>query len=285
LNILDAVVDVFPVPLAKKVIDAFAPDFIEVEFLQSKRLGAAFPGIVERGKFEIVAMTHTHAHACGFDVAGRSGEASLVYFKVGKFLAASPLDWIVGPDDRYADVYQTNPQTALHIVFAHGAYEPREVRVSLILDGDNLVSQPQSSATALTASNIDFNENEQHRGTLILPWNSSSESYWQVLDEETSGDVTMAFVEVDREKIKEQQYEFKLKLPDGARNHPKKLALGGKKIRMKVNLRGYQYADPAACLPPLLYVALDPDYSSDESAQRLIDQIRPALGSIVGGEM
>ena len=266
------------------MIDAFAPDFIEVEFLPSRRLGLAFPGIVEPGKFEIVAMTHTHAQACGFDVAGRSGEAALVYFKMGKFLAASPVDWIVGPDERYGHVYRTSPQTALHAVFAHGSYEPREVRVSLILDGDNLVSEPQTSTTALTASNIDFNENEQHRGTLILPWNSSSGSYWQVLGEDTRGDLTMAFVEVDREKLKEQQYEFKLKLPDGAKGHPKKRALDGEKIRMKVNLRGYQYSEPAASVPPLFYLALDPDYTSDDSAQRLISEITRAVGCIIGGQ-
>src|SRR5207237_1906457 len=185
---------------------------------------------------------------------------------------------------RYGHVYRTNPQTALHAVFAHGSYEPREVRVSLILDGENLESQPQSSTTALTASNIDFNGNEPHRGRLILPWNSSSESHWEVVGEETRGDVTMAFVEVDREKIKEQQYEFKLKLPDGARGHPRKRALDGEKIRMRVNLRGYQYSEPAASLPPLFYVALDPDYTSDDSAQRLIDEIKRALDCIIGGQ-
>ena len=275
--------DKFPEPLAKKVIDAFAPDFIEIEFLPSRRLGLAFPEIVEPGKFEIVSMTHIHAQACGFDVAGRSGEGALVYFKIGKFVAASPVDWIVGRDERYAHVYRTNPQTALHAVFAHGSYEPREVRVSLILDGENLVSEPQSSTMALTASNIDFNENEEHRGTLILPWNSSSGSHWEVVGEGTRGDVTMAFIEVDREKIKEQQYEFKLKLPDGAPGHPRKRALDGEKIRMKVNLRGYQYSEPSGSAPPLFYLALDPDYTSDESAGRLISEIKGALGCVIGG--
>ncbi|HEY2379965.1 MAG TPA: hypothetical protein VGK48_02170 [Terriglobia bacterium] len=275
----------FPEPLAQKVKTAFDPDFTDVEFLPSKELGQAFPGVIEKGKFEIVSMTRTHAEAAGFDAAESRGDAALVYFKLGKFVAESPVDWIVGPDDRFGRFYRTNPQTVLHSVFAHGCYEPREVRVSLTLDGEHLESEPQSSTFALTASNIDANEDLQHRGTLILPWNSSTPSYWQAEGQNLRGDITMGFIEVDRDKMKNGQYEFKLKLPDGAHGRPKQLAIDGSKIQMKVNLRAYQYSEATASVPPLIYVALDPDYASDENSQRLVDSIKSAMGPIIGAAM
>jgi hypothetical protein len=271
---------VFPEVLAQKVKASFAEVFIDIEFLHSKLLGSAFPGVEEAGKFEVVEISDAHAQDAGLDAGRRGGQAALVYFKMGRFVAPTPADWIAGPGssgsgERYASIYRTYPQTALHAVFAHACYETRAVPVSLTLSGEKAVSEPQTTTTALAARNIDEKENS---GSLILPWSSTDPSYWQVVGEDTRGKVTMAFIEIDREKAKQGEYEYKVRLPDHAAGDPKGLAAGGKDIRVNVNLRGYEFGVAGANLPPVLYIGLDPDYASARCAYTVVHELAHALG-------
>lgn len=273
--------DVFPEALANKVKAAFDAVFIEVEFLDSALLAGAFDGIEEPGKFAVVQIASEHAQAIDLDAGARSGSAALVFFKLGRHVASTPAHWIKrlnssGTGERYAGVYRSDPQTTLHLALAHNFYEVREVAVSLALSADKLVSDPQTSTTLLRAHNIDADENPG--GDLVLPWSSNVPSYWQVEGEDTRGDVTMDFVEVDRDKAKQGVYQFKLKLPDGASGDPKALAASGKKINLYVKLRGYQFGVAGEGLYPVIYAGLHTDYASARAAYTVIHELAHALG-------
>lgn len=190
---------------------------------------------------------------------------------MGRFVGSTPLDWIT----QFGGACRTNPQTALHAVFAHGCYETRAVSASLILSGEKLVSEPQATTTVLAPRNIDSKENH---GEVLLPWSSSDPSYWQVLGDEARNKVMMDFIEVDSEKAKQGQYEYKVRLPDRAHGDPKALAAGGKKIKLNVNLRGYEFGVASANLVPVLYIGLDPDYERARCAYTVIHELAHALG-------
>ena len=261
----------FSEDIAKKVKECFDEVFIEVEFLKPKDLASEFPGIEQAGKFDVVKISSAHAKAVGLDPGPRSGEAALVYFKMGRFVAPTPSDWI----RQNAGAREANTQSAFHAVFAHGCYETRSLPVSLILSGDKPVSEPQTATIALAARNIDVKENH---GDAVLPWSSSDPSYWQVEGEDTRGKVTMDFIEVDAEKAKQGEYEYTIKLPDHAPGDPKKLAKSGKQIKVNVNIRAYEFGDAGENFAPVLYIALDPDYASARSAYSVIHELAHALG-------
>lgn len=280
--------DAFPEALADKVKAAFDPVFIEVEFLQPKLLAEAFAGIEEPGKFSVVQVSGEHAQAVDLDAGSRTGGAALVFFKLGRNAAPTPAHWITRPNssgsgERYAGVFRSDPRTALHLALAHHYYEAREVAVSLTLSPDKLESDPQTTATLLRAHNIDANENAG--GDLVLPWSANVPSYWQVEGEDTRGEVTMDFVEVDRDKAKQGIYQFKLKLPEGAPGDPKALAALGKRINLYVKLRGYQFGVAGEGLYPVIYAGLPADYASARAAYTVIHELAHALGfAPKGGE-
>jgi hypothetical protein len=261
----------FPAALAKQVKDAFDPVFIEVEFLQSRRLGEAFPGVEVEGKFEVVEVSGAHASAAGLDPGPRRGVVALAYFKLGEFVAPTPLDWIA----EFASSCRKQPQTALHAVFAHDCYENRAVSASMILAGDKLVSEPQATTIVLAARNIDAKENH---GEVLLPWSSSEPSYWQVVGEQTRHKVTADCIEIDSDKAKAGNYEYRVKLPAHAQGDPGVPGTDGRKIKLNVNLRGYEFGVVSANLAPLLYIGLDPDYDSASCAYTVIHELAHTLG-------
>jgi len=272
--------DAFPAALAEKVQAAFDPVFIEVEFLDSMLLGDAFQGVEVDKKFGIVQLSSQHAQSIDLDAGPRAGDAALVYFKMANSVWPTPAHWLTrvegGDQARYAGVYRSNPQTALHLAFAHRYYLMREVAVRLSLNADKLVSDPQTSTSVLRVHNIDATENPQ--GDVILPWSSNKASYWQVAGEETSGDVTMDFLELDRDKIKQGTNEYKLRLPEGAPGDPRGLAQAGKTIDLFVKLRAYNFGVAGEGLYPLIYAGLPPDYASARAAYTLIHELAHALG-------
>jgi hypothetical protein len=272
--------DAFPAALAEKVKAAFDPVFIEVEFLDSMLLGDAFQGVEVAKKFGIVQLSSQHAQSIDLDPAPRAGDAALVYFKMANSVWPTPAHWLTrvagGDEARYAGVYRSNPQTALHLAFAHRYYLMREVAVRLSLTADKLVSDPQTTTSVLRVHNIDATENPQ--GDVILPWSSNKASYWQVAGEETSDDVTMDFLELDRDKIKQGTNEYKLKLPEDAPGDPRGLAQAGKTIDLFVKLRAYDFGVAGEGLYPLIYAGLPPDYASARAAYTLIHELAHALG-------
>ena len=273
--------DAFPEALADKVKAAFDPVFIEVEFLQSRLLADAFAGIEEHGKFSVVQVSGQHAQAAGLGAGSPTGGATLVFFKLGRNAATTPAHWIMRPSssgsgERYAGVYRSDPRAMLHLALAHDYYEAREEAVSLTLSQDKLESDPQTTATLLCAHNIDANENAA--GDLVLPWSTNVPSYWQVEGENTRGEVTMDFVDVDRDKAKQGICQFKLKLPEGAPGDPRALAALGKRINLYVKLRTYQFGVAGAGVHPVMYAGLPADYASARAAHTVIHELAHALG-------
>jgi hypothetical protein len=274
--------DTFPDTLAKKVKAAFDPVFIEVGFLDSILLSDAFDGIEVDGKFGIVQISSQHAQEIDLDPGARAGGAALVFYKLGASVAPTPAHWIkrlkkLSPDEQYAGVFRSNPQTALHVAFAHRYYTMRQVTVSLTIGAGKSVSAPQTTTIMLKPHNIDASENPD--GDLVLPWSSSDPSYWQVeSDEDSWGEVDMDFVEVDREKAKQGIYQYTLKLPDGADGDPKALAARGKNIDLYVKLRGYEFGVAGEGLYPVIYAGLPTDYASARAAYTVIHEVAHALG-------
>ena len=123
--------------------------------------------------------------------------------------------------------------------------------------------------------NIDVNENPG--GDMILPWSGTTPSYWQVVGEETRGDITMDFLEVDREKAKLGVFEYTVKLPDGAPGDPKGLATSGKTIKLSMKLRSYKFGVAGEGLYPVIYAGLNTDYASSSAAYTVIHELAHAL--------
>ncbi len=273
--------DAFPAAITSKVKAAFDPAFIEIEFLESQLLTHAFPGIEERDKFAVVPISREHAQTIDMDAGTRSGDAALVYFKMGNRAAPTPAHWIkrlnaFSSGERYASVYRANPQTTLHLAFAHGCYETREVPVNLTLAAGKFESEPLTTSIVLKPHNIDAGENPV--GDLVLPFRSIEPSSWEVEGEDVRGDVTMDFVEVDRDKARQGIYQYKLKLPEGAIGDPRAISESGKRIKLAVKLRGYQFGVAGEGLYPVIYAALPTDHAGARGAYTIIHELAHALG-------
>jgi hypothetical protein len=271
--------DAFPETLRQKAVAAFEEVFIELEFLEPQSLTEAFSGVECPGSFEIVKISGERARNLDLDPGSRQGDAALVWFKMGDDTYATPAHWVKHRPGasanaaRYAGVYASTPQTRLHVIFGHLCYAPKSALASLTLTADKLVSEPQSTKTVLRTDNIDANE------SLVLPWDSRNTSYWQVEGEETRGEITPEFVEIDRDKAKTGVYEYKVKLPEGAVNDPAGLARAGKRVSVHVRLRGYEYGVGGQGLFPVLYVGMPPgDEAASRGAYTLIHEIAHALG-------
>ncbi len=264
--------DAFPEDIAKKVKEAFDEVFIEVEFLASRLLIYGFPGVEQKRKFEIVVISDARAMAAGLDPGPRTGNTALVYFKMGDNAALSPAHWLA----EFPGAHQNRPPSALHAVFAHSYYETRSDPVSLMLSKDKLASEPQTPESPMAARNMDATENPED--DLVLPWSSNKPSHWRVQGQKTQGRVTMDFIEVDPEKTKQGQYEFRVRLPDDASGDPKKLAVAGKKIMLNIRLRTHEFGVSAANIASVLYIGLVPDYASARAAYAVIHEIAHVLG-------
>jgi hypothetical protein len=262
--------NMFPSTLAQKVTECFDEVFIEVRFLQSRELVSSFPEVEERGKFEIVRLSAEHAQEAGLGGSSNSS-TERVYFKMGSSAGDSPLDWI----NRFTGTLKTQPQRALHVIFAHGSLTPRSLPTSLILTDEQSVSEPQTSTLVLATRNLDPQDSDR---SIVFPWRAGEPSYWQVAGDEKRNEVTSEFIEIDRDKARQGQYEYRVRLPHPVHPNPTPAVLGGREIKVNVNLRAYEFGGSSANLAPLLYIVMDSGSDSARTAYSVIHELAHTLG-------
>ena len=266
-----------PEALRTNVQKAFDPLFIEMIFLDSRPISSAFTGAEDQGQFAVVSFSLESAQAMGLDTGTRGDSAALVYYQLGRHGPATPDQWL-GRPGAYANVLRANPQTTLHLMFSHGCYEAEEIIVSLSLAAGEFDSAPQRSTAFLPGAG-------SNAGDMVLPWSDGVPSCWKIAGEDTQGDVTADFIEIDREKAKAGICEFKLKLPEGAAGNPRQLSTDGKTIHLQVRLRACRFGAMGGGTHPLSYVGLPADYASARAAYTLIHELGHALGfAPPGGE-
>ena len=265
-----------PEGLVTTVKKAFDPVFMEMAFLESKLLSSAYPDVETSGMLSIASLSSDTAQAYGLDTGTRSGGSALIFFKMSPLGTATPDQWLAQPGSKanvgkHPTAYLANPQTTLHLVLSHGCYAEQDVVVSLSIAGGKVESAVQQTTTVLLAPG-------DSNGALLQPWSADACSYWQVVGEETRGEVTADFIEVDRTNAKVGIFGFKCKLPEGAPGDPRKLAADGKTIKVHARLRGYRFGATAGSTHPLSYVAMPADYASAYAAYTLIHELGHALG-------
>lgn len=270
--------DAMPPVLKTRVREAFDPVFIEMNFLGSRLLGNDFQETGNAERFSVVPFSSDNANAMGLDVGSRGGSvAPLVYYRLGRHGPATPDQWL-GRPGAHAGVLRANPQTTLHLMFSHGCFEAQDIIVSLALEPGKFESAPQRSMTFIAGAG-------SNAGDAILPFGDGVPSHWQVAGEDTRGEITADFIEIDQDKAKAGICEFKLRLPEGASGNPRKHVANGKTVRLQVRLRGCRFGADGGSTHPLCYVGLPADYSSSRAAYLLIHELGHAMGfAPPGGE-